>query len=211
MLVRKYVVGIETGSDDRPFIIRNAAPEGSWVEPLDDPDDDELAMPGLRVRPLLRYQSDPEVEVPQDFYIHLTSGFVGQSLPPEILEAFAGRSKNWKIVRCVPQEEDFLFVLVNPEIYKNDFDTYSLKGQLENGYTWALLKTNDEGYHEDLEILAPNGDGTTSRYVLSCPDAGEIELIEYRGDKIFRSSEWKCNGGCRDNGWYDEIIVTEFL
>lgn len=214
MLARKYIVKLDTGNSESPFVISNAEFEFlavSGQDPdIDDPSKEEIKALGLKIRPFDLWSRDDDTKkIEEDFRIHLQSGFRSAALPPDIIDALRGQGSGWKVIRCVPRADSVFFVLVNPEIIRKDGKTPddftdSLEKQLACGCVWAYLGS---GYRYDLEITATKPDNTCSRYAIRRGFSPGYTFIEYNGDRVARASEVK---EAEEDGFSD-ITVVEYL
>lgn len=214
MLARKYIVKLDTGNSESPFVISNAefeflAVSGQSLD-IDDPSEEEIKAPGLKIRPFDLWCRDVDTKkIEEDFCIHLRSGFKGAALPPNVIDALRGQRSGWKVIRCVPRADSVFFVLVNPEIIREDGETPgsftdSLEDQLACGCVWAYLSS---GYRHDLEITATKPDNMHSRYAIGRGFSSRYTFIEYNGDRIARASEVEEVG---EDG-FSSITVVEYL
>lgn len=216
MLIRKYIVKLDTGNLEKPFVICNVAPDK--LLDLHDPDiampgHAELAAPGLRVVPA-RWDGDSGEEVQAEFRASLSSGYFDSPLPREIIDAFGETPErtDWKVVRCVPENGSIFFVVANPEISRGWLDKDegmsssapirdSLEDELASGYVWVYLEDRRK---YNLEISMTNPDLACSRYVIrSYSFAYDFE--EYNNERLVRKSV------VREENGISEIEVTEYL
>lgn len=217
MLIRKYIVKLDTGNLEKPFVICNVATPDQFLDLLDPdiamPGHAELAAPGLRVVPA-RWAGDSGEEVQAEFRASLSSGYFDSPLPREIVDAFGetpGRT-DWKVVRCTPENGSIFFVVANPKILRgwldkdegrssSAFTRDSLEDELASGYVWVYL---EDSRKYNLEISITNPDLTCSRYVIRSHFSA-YDFVEYNNGRLVRESVVQEKNGI------SEIEVTEYL
>jgi len=197
-------------SVESPFIIQNA-PVYRWCDAdIEDPSSEELGAPGLLLRLLDEDLEEANDETIQAFRDNLGSAFIDDSLPMEILDAMCGQASDWKIIRCVPQEDKIFFIMVNPAIYKDpDADDEFMSGvaaQLACGCVWVYLYAEEEEFRFAVEVSVSRDDKVCERYVIRRWRSNTyFEFLEYDADKLFRHSEVKPN-----NDGSTMITVVEY-
>lgn len=207
MLVRQYKAHITIDNDEKPFIIQNAW-SPAWKHPyscdLADPSKEEVKAPGLQICPY----DEPKWQK------YLESGFIGQSLPSAVIDTMCGRETAWKVIRCVPEKSNLLFVLVNEAILCPDGETLcelpdncyteSLDLGLKSGSIWVFLSSE---YSDGVSITCQREDGRSDEYSITV-QRHHFVFMEYSqtGERISRRTEVHFN----DDG-PDELEITEYL
>jgi len=210
MLRRQYQVLMDKNSDDLQFMIRNTdASVHEWLpswypSEIDEPSAFELDGSSLGVFPVDLHTGEVDYEVWPDFRKNFSSDFKDSPLPPEILDALcAGRSNDWRIIRCIPKMDETFFMVVNPTIIKNMPDEKvswadSLEEQLLRGCVWASLS----GACRAVMIIAP-GSVCPKSYAIVRPSSSRFIFVEYNEAGPWRYSEVEEDS--------DIIKVMEFI
>lgn len=210
MLVKRYIQQIDIGDDGKPFIVKNSQSTDWYHADSDSPTEQEVVAPGLVIRP----HTSSEEQL-QRFWSGFSSGYIGQDLPEEIMDALRGKESPWKITHCIPgvpsgdSAGSTLFTLVNPTTFTGDFGVEdigrSVEQDVKNGVIWAYLDYSGI-YSGDFDIIVKRQDANDEHYaVIRHPSY--FAFIEYDADgNIRRRSEVY---GVDEQG-FSKICVTEF-
>lgn len=203
MLIRQYTMQIDSNGheDKRPFIIQNAVSSCGSGNGRNRPGPAELAAPGLLI-----YLEGKSLEE-RGALEYLRYNFP-EELPKEIVDAICGRPSKWKVVRCIPDVDEIMFVVAEPGRMESAWRDsnrmiFGLDKLMSNGYGWIGLRWK---FDEDMEVSSLQ-DGKEKRYVMSKPSNGaqKFRLYEYEKGQLRRENTVKDS-----NGIYI-IDVTEYI
>ena len=190
-MIKQYVQFVDVDNEQNPFVIQNTSSRLPYDTDTDieDPTDDELSAPGLIIQP--RFMHDVQEE---KFWHNISSAYVGQALPEDVIDAIRGKESPWKLIRCSPELSGrgsrLFLLLTNPATFSMarghiDVDDlcHSVEQDVKNGVIWAYMDSAASGsFDANIVSQCQDGKGGCNRCSIRLWSSNHFDLTEYDAD-----------------------------